>query len=399
MSSLGRALTLVHTGEVSTRAELTGRLGLTRGAVGSILAQLVSAGLVAVDRHPSTASVGRPSHRIATHPDGPVVLAAQLHVDTVTVGVVGLGGTIRTLVDAPLPSPSDPDVALDAITDLAVAQLSDLDRACLGLGVAVPSAIDDRSGEALAAHHLGWPSVTPVRQPLLDRLTACGLPIPVTVGNDANLAALAEHRRGSGRGAGHLLYMTTGQQGVGGGLLVDGRLHTGSSGYALEVGHLTVQPLGRPCACGNRGCLDAETDTTALLAAAGRPAAGGAAAYREALDLLATISTDPIVAAAVRQLIEALGTGLASLINVLNPDRVVLGGLHAALLAADPAGLTEVIATRSFLGAGSRIPVTAGQLDRAALLGAAELALEPFLRDPRTPPARCRPVSLDQAAP
>jgi predicted NBD/HSP70 family sugar kinase len=382
MSSLGRALTLVHTGEVSTRTELTRRLGLTRGAVGAILGQLAAAGLVAVDRHPSTASVGRPSHRLAPHPDGPVVLAAQLHVDTITVGVTGLGGRLRTVLDAPLPTPSDPAAALDAIADLAAGQAGDLGRGCLGLGVAVPSAIDDRSGEALAAHHLGWPSVTPVRRPLADRLAARGLPLAVSVGNDANLAALAEHRHGSGRGARHLLYVTTGQQGVGGGLLVDGRLHTGSAGYALEVGHLTVRPNGRLCACGNRGCLDAEADATALLAAAGRPALAGAAGYREAMRLLATGPADAAVAAAVRRLVDALGTGLASLINVLNPDRVVLGGLHAALLAADPARLTEAVAARSFVDAGGRVSIGAGRLDRAVLLGAAELALEPFLRDP-----------------
>jgi predicted NBD/HSP70 family sugar kinase len=386
MSSLGRALTLVHVGEVTTRAELTRRLGLTRAAVGAILAELSSAGLVAVDRRPATASVGRPSHRIAAHPDGPAVLAAQLHVDTVTVAAVGLGGKVHALVDTALAAPSDPDAALDSIADLAAAQAGDLDRPCLGLGMAVPSAIDDRSGAALAAHHLGWPAVTPVRRPLADRLAARGLPLPVSVGNDANLAALAEHRHGSGRGARHLLYVTTGQQGVGGGLLVDGRLHTGSSGYALEVGHLTVQPNGRLCACGNRGCLDAEADASALLAAAGQPAATGAAAYREALRLLPLAPADAAVAAAVRQVVEALGTGLASLINVLNPDRVVLGGLHAELLGADSARLTEVIAARSFLGAGGRVPVTAARLDRAVLLGAAELALEPFLRDPRRRP-------------
>jgi predicted NBD/HSP70 family sugar kinase len=96
------------------------------------------------------------------------------------------------------------------------------------------------------------------------------LRLPVTLGNDANLAALAEHRHGAGRGARHLLYLMTGHRGIGGGLVVDGQLHTGSAGYALEVGHLTVNPGGRPCRCGNSGCLDVEADPAALLAAAGR---------------------------------------------------------------------------------------------------------------------------------
>ena len=93
--------------------------------------------------------------------------------------------------------------------------------------------------------------------------------VRVHVGNDANLAALAESRHGAGQGAAQMLYVMTGQVGVGGGLVIDGRLHLGSAGYALEIGHTPVPPGDRPCRCGNRGCLEVEADPTALLAAAG----------------------------------------------------------------------------------------------------------------------------------
>src|SRR5690606_24080424 len=141
---------------------------------------------------------------------------------------------------------------------------------CVGAGLAVPSAVAEPDGVALNPLHLAWPGGAPVRD-IFDRcLTAAGLPAGGRGGNDVNLTALAEDRHGAGNGAQHLLCVATGHRGVGGALVLDGRLHTGSAGLALEVGHVTVDPQGRPCHCGGRGCLDVETDPMALLEAAGR---------------------------------------------------------------------------------------------------------------------------------
>jgi predicted NBD/HSP70 family sugar kinase len=176
----------------------------------------------------------------------------------------------------------------------------------------------------------------------------------------------------------------TGHRGIGGGLVVDGQLHTGSAGYALEVGHLTVNPGGRPCRCGNSGCLDVEADPAALLAAAGRD-------QRSALhDLLATARAliraaahDPVARAATATVVDHLATGLASLVNLLNPDRIVLGGLLADLLAAHNTQLQRLLAERSFLDQAAAVALHPEQLPSPALLGAAELALQPLLNDPQ----------------
>ena len=151
----------------------------------------------------------------------------------------------------------------------------------------------------------------------------------------------------------------------------------------MEVGHVSVDPQGRPCRCGSRGCLDVETDARSLLAAAGREPRAGVPALEQATALLRhERAKDPAVRAAARALTERLGLGLAGLINVLNPDRILLGGLHRDLLAVDPGRLQATVAGRSPWGRGSSVPVLGCALDNGSLVGAAELAWQPVLDDP-----------------
>ncbi len=110
----------------------------------------------------------------------------------------------------------------------------------------------------------------------------------------------------------------------------------GSSGLALEVGHLTVNPEGRPCYCGGHGCLDVETDPLAFLTAAGREPGPEVSLLQQSIDLIRGHCTDPGRPRPTRTLIDRPGLGLAGLVNILNPDRIILGGLHRALLDADP---------------------------------------------------------------
>jgi len=254
-------------------------------------------------------------------------------------------------------------------------------RPCVGVGLAVPSAVSRNDEHALAALYLRWPAAVPVRDRMVELLggLATGR---VHVGNDANLAALAEHRHGAGAGATDMLFLSTGQRGVGGALVAAGRLHTGSAGYALEVGHLTVDSGGRRCHCGSRGCLDVEADPVAVLRAAGRRPRGDVEAA--ARGVLAAAATDPRARAAAEQVADRLGAGLAGLVNLFNPDRIVLGGLHALLLDAVPGRVAEVVRGRSFLSAASQVPICSARLaGDGGLLGAGELALQPLLDQPR----------------
>ncbi|WKK24578.1 ROK family protein [Streptomyces olivoreticuli] len=388
--ALGPALELVHTGRAPTRAVLTAELGVTRATAGAVAAELEALGLIQVDARPGAAagSQGRPSHRLAVAPGGPVVLAAQIHADGFRAALVGLGGRMIATAPGCMTVPADPSHIIDAVVEAGAGLLRETGRRCLGAGLAVPSAVAEPEGTALNPLHLSWPAGAPVRTLFTEALAKAGVPgagsAPATgvTGNDVNLAALAEHRHGAGRGAEHLLCVATGHRGVGGALVLDGRLHTGSSGLALEVGHLTVNPAGLPCHCGSRGCLDVEADPLAFLTAAGRAPGPEVSLLQQSRELLRTEYADPSVRAAAELLIDRLGLGLAGLVNILNPDRVILGGLHRELLDADPERLRAVVADRSLWGRSGSVPILPCTLDHNSLIGAAEAAWQPVLDDP-----------------
>lgn len=391
-SVLGPALELVHTGRAPTRAALTAELGVTRATAGAVAAELEALGLITVDSRPGAASgaQGRPSHRLAVDPRGPVVLAAQVHADGFRAALVGLGGHIVATAPGRGTVAADPARIIGEVVEAGAGLLESSGRRCVGAGLAVPSAVAEPEGTAINPLHLAWEVGAPVREIFTRALAGARVSgpsgdetAPGHAANDINLAALAEHRHGAGRGAQHLLVVGTGHRGVGGALVLDGRLHTGSSGLALEVGHLTVDPGGRPCHCGSRGCLDVETDPLAFLEAAGREPGPEVSLLERSQELIRTgYDSDPDVRAAVGTLIDRLGLGLAGLVNILNPDRVVLGGLHRTLLETDGERLHAVVADSSLWGMSGSVPVLPSSLKHNSLVGAAELAWQPVLDDP-----------------
>jgi predicted NBD/HSP70 family sugar kinase len=390
-AALGPALALVHTGRAPTRAVLTAELGVTRATAGAVAAELEAMRLIRVDTRPSGASgtQGRPSHRLAVDPQGPVALAAQVHADGFRAALVGLGGRIVATAPGSTTVSADPAHVLGAVVEQGVRLLRESGRVCVGAGLAVPSAVAEPEGTALNPLHVAWRAGTPVRDIFTAQVERAGITGPAGsppacfVGNDVNLCALAEHRHGAGRAAQHLLVVATGHRGVGGALVLDGRLHTGSAGLALEVGHLTVNPEGRPCFCGSRGCLDVEADPRAFLEAAGRKPGPEVSLLQQSMELLRReYATDAAVRAAAHQLVERLGLGLAGLVNVLNPDRILLGGLHRQLLDTDAERLRAVVADRSMWGRSGSVPLLACALEHNSLVGAAELAWQPVLDDP-----------------
>ncbi|WP_019544651.1 ROK family protein [Streptomyces sulphureus] len=390
-SHLGPALQLVHTGRAPTRAVLTAELGVTRATAGAVAAELEALGLIAVDPHPTAVGTqGRPSHGLSVAPRGPVALAVQVHADGYRAALVGLGGTLVGTSAGCGTVDADPAQVLGEAVGAGRELLEGSGRRCAGAGLAVPSAVAEPAGTALNPLHLAWEPGVAVRDIFARCLDEAGIelpgphPPPGHTANDLNLTALAEHRHGAGSGARHLLAVGTGHRGVGGALVLDGRLHTGSSGLAMEVGHLTVDPNGRRCHCGSRGCLDVEADPLALLTAAGRDPGPETSLLDQAAELIRSeYETDAAVRSAVRLLVDRLGLGLASLVNILNPDRIVLGGLHRRLVEVEGERLRAVVADRSLWGSGG-VPIRAASLDHGALVGAAELAWQPVLEDPLT---------------
>ena len=391
----GAALMLIHTGQAPTRSALTAALGVTRATAGAVTAELRDLGLIQVDSGTTAGTQGRPSHRLAIDAGGPVALAAQLHPDGFAVALVGLGGRIVAETSSQVPASGDPARALAPLAAAGAKLLAQSGRTCVGAALAMPSAVSEPEGAAVSPLYLSWPTGAKVRDVfgglLADQLAEHGIGRPGIGGgamtcvavNDVNALALAEHRHGAGRGAGYLLVVAAEHRGVGGALVLRGALYTGSGGLSMEAGHVSVDPNGRPCPCGNRGCLNVETDATRFMALAGRVPAPDAAVLDQAIAVLTgEYATDPRVRAAVAALVVPLGLGLAGLINVVNPDRVLLGGLHRYLLLAAPDQLREAVALRSPWGRGAGVPIHPAALDDGGLIGAAELAWQPVLDDP-----------------
>lgn len=385
----GAALTLIHAGRAPTRSALTRQLGVTRATVGALTRELRDLGLIAVDAGVGGGQQGRPSHRLLPDPGGPVALTAQVHPDGFAVALVGLGGAVAARYAAHGPVPADPARALAPVAEAAAALLRASGRQCVGAAVAVPAAVTRPGGTAVRALYVGWPDGAPVRDLFASELASRGVrgpggaPHRCEAVNDVNALALAEYRHGAGRDATHLLVVSAEHRGVGGALVRRGALYAGSGGLAMEAGHVSVDPGGRPCRCGNRGCLNVEADAVRLLDAAGRGPGTEAPALDAAVAVLrAGYPDDPRVRAAADAAAEKLGLALAGLINVVNPDRILLGGMYRELLAVAPRRLREAVASHSPWGYGAKVPVEGCALDNAALIGAAEVAWQPVLGNP-----------------
>ena len=164
------------------------------------------------------------------------------------------------------------------------------------------------------------------------------------MGNEADLGALGEHRRGAGRGYEHLVFVS-GEVGIGAGLVIEGRPMLGAAGYAGEAGHMLVNPKGRQCTCGAFGCWETEAGEAALLRAAGVRGARGVAAVDAVRG--EGEAGDESAAAAVAEIGHWLGVGVGNLVNLLNPEVVVLGGIFQPLFPCVREPMLSAVRARS----------------------------------------------------
>lgn len=381
--NLSMMLRELHVGAPLSRSELATRLCLNRSTVGSLVADLASRGLV-WERGREKALVrplpGRPSPLVGLRRDGPGALAIDLSTDWIGVAVIGLGGSViaSRRRDHPL-AQTKPEDIVDEMYGLARPMLTGLANGpyVVAIGVSIPGAVRAEDGHLHHAPYLGWRDV-PIGS--LIRARFADLAVPVFVGNDADLAASAEHLRGSGRGASDFICLW-GEGGIGAGFVVGGRSLAGAAGYAGEVGHITVDPNGELCHCGARGCWEAEVGEEALLRRSGRDPLGGTAAVA---DLLAAADRgDKRALSALAEWGRWLGIGIAGLVNVFNPTRVALGGLYGRLYPYVRETVVGELASRAMPAPRAMVELMTALLgSEALLLGAAELALAPTLYDP-----------------
>jgi predicted NBD/HSP70 family sugar kinase len=376
LSSIVREL---HLRGPLSRSELVARTGLTRSAIRALIGELAAGDIVAEEPAIRLGTPGRPSPVVRLVAESIVVLALEIAIDSLAVAVVGAGGIVheRIRVDRPRRR-STLDAVVADLAELAGAARTrrPADEVPIRVGVAVAAIVSRAGGFVRFAPNLGWVDV-----PLGERLAeALALPVAIDVANESDLGALAEFRRGAARGADDVLY-THAEVGVGGGIIVEGRPLEGVGGYGGEIGHMPINPAGRACRCGSTGCWETEVGEGALLARAGYPLDGGRAAVDAVLADAAAGRAEAL--AAIEETGFWLGLGLAGLVNILNPRRVVLGGLFSRIypfvddIVARGLDRFALVAPRQLV---SVVPSTLG-VD-APLLGAAEMAFEPLIVDP-----------------
>lgn len=354
----------------ATRADVARRTGLSTTTVASLVSDLLAdAVLVETERRSRAVAGGRPAGTLGLHPELGSVVGIHLgHGDT-RVLVAGLDGTVRAQRADVADVDHEPQQTLQAVARTAKALVAEvgLDPARLfGAGVAVAAPVLGSQQLASPPMLHDWGGVD-----IAGRLQAL-LGVPVLVGNDATLGALAEWRLGAGVGVDDLVYVML-SEGVGAGLVIGGRLHQGATGAAGELGHVTVMPAGQICRCGNRGCLETVVGARALTTALAHTRPNSTVD-----DLLRSAAAgDPGTRRLLTDAGNAVGSALAATCVVLDPQLVVIGGA-----AADPDGVLVDGVRASLLRGLPPVSNAAIRVEAARLgadteaLGAALLAAE-----------------------
>ncbi|MGW6443111.1 ROK family protein [Lentzea sp. NPDC055074] len=307
-----RTVLLALVDRPGSRADLAARTGLTKATLSNLTEPLLANGIL-VEEPATLAGMGRPSKPLRFHPDGPVAVGAEINVSHLAVETLGLDGATleRRLVPADMRK-ATPDEVLDRVTEL-IREVTG-PRRLLGAGLAIPGVVHDGAI---------------IRTPNLPRLVGTRLAeglgartgLDVQVDNEANLAALAHlwPRHLAGEDFVHV----TADVGIGAGIVVNGEVYRGVSGFAGELGHVVIERDGIRCTCGSRGCVERYAGLDVILREAGRRRLDS---LRKALE-----AGDARAQSAVRKAGEALGVGLATLMNLFDVPTVVLGGSYAVL--------------------------------------------------------------------
>ncbi|TIC86278.1 ROK family protein [Nocardioides sp. GY 10113] len=372
--NLGTLLRHVHRSGELSRAELTSLMGLNRSTIAGLVGELESNGLL--EQSTAAASrrtAGRPSAAVRLAGHGPYVVAVDLGVDRAVAARVGLGGHVFERAEATIVPGSEAWQVGAAVAGLIrhVVSLAPAGTVLLGVGVAVPGMVRRGDGLIRQAPNLGWRDVS--FGSIL--LAALGVDVPVFLGNDGDLGAFAEHRRGVGVGVDDLIYIS-GNVGVGAGVIAGGMRIQGAGGYAGEIGHLAFDPNGEPCHCGSRGCWETVVGAHAIADALGSP-------QEQVIRLGEVLERYTSPPRDLRPIAANLGRGLAAVVNAFDPSMLILGGYFRPLFRLLRAEVSAGLRERALAPALESLRLTAPGLGAdSVLMGAAELALEPVLTDP-----------------
>ncbi|MEU8169941.1 ROK family transcriptional regulator [Micromonospora sp. NPDC049004] len=365
-----------------TRQDLVRSTGLSQPAVSNVVADLIDEGIVA-EAGAAESDGGRPSMLLRVAPRYAFVIGVDVGETRVRVELFDFAMTLLASIEYPLdPARTEPDVVaghvlagIEVVTGKARVATADV----LGVGIGVSGVVEQGVEAVVHAQALGWDRVP------LERLIGAGTDLPLHIDNGAKTLGQAEMWFGAGRGARHAVFALVGS-GVGAAVVTNGATYRGASSSAGEWGHTTLVYGGRACRCGARGCLEAYVGAEAIIDRY-REARRGCAVpgEDEESQLAALVSAADSSATARRVLNDTagyLGAGVANLINLFNPERVVLGG-WAAMALGDLLPAVREAAGRQAL----RQPYEQASIELCRLgvdavaLGAATLPIARFLTE------------------
>lgn len=351
------------------------------GTVSNVLGELMDEGLVLESgQAPSTG--GRPTSIVQVNPDYGYVIGVDVGESSVLVELFDLSmrvrGTRRSLTEL---SRLDPQEVVSQVADGVRAVLAETgvaEKDVLGVGIGVPGLVEHSPLAVVHGQSVGWDAVP------LEALLREQTDLPLAMDNGAKLFGQAEHWFGAGRGAADVVILLIGQ-GVGASIITSRSTERGPMSSAGEWGHVAVSVDGRPCRCGAHGCLEAYVAAGAIVARYEQLQPGSTEELlhleQQAIDVLSRAGTDPVADVVVDEVVRYLGAGIANLVNVFSPRRVVLGGSLGRQIAELRMPELHQAAARNAL----RTPFRDVALLRAELgidavaLGAATLPVARFL--------------------
>ncbi len=377
-------LKVIQAEKLLSRSELAEAVSVSRTTVSGIVSELLRVGLLEeVGEGESTG--GRRPIKLCYHPESRKAVGVVLFSERIQAVLTDMEGEPIKYLEIPLEG-NTPDAMLEAMCK-AAGQLID-GVPCsevLGIGIGAPGVVNLQSGEIEISVSKGWLEKTvPVKEYLEEKLH-----FPVYVANRSRVAALGEQRVGGGRAVSDLIYIFLGQ-GIVAGIMLDGNLYLGSDYGAGEIGHISVDPQGPLCNCGNRGCLEIYASEEGILAKARAVARENTTSLLQlsvdgrleklSIELVidAVRSGDPLARGVFSEVGSRLGLAVASLVNLLNPEMVVIGGpigASAGDLLLEP--VIREAQLRSLPRSFRKTKIVTGTLGtRAIAIGAAVLAID-----------------------
>lgn len=391
-TNLSQVLRLIHNQSPLSRAQLAAITGLNKSTVSSLVDELIEQGLVH-ETGSNTGGTGRPATLLEINPQAGSVVGVELGVDFVSVAVTDILGNIlwRRREDADPASNQEKMISqtLEIVKD-AISAGKRKGYKFIGLGLTTPGTVDTNKGTLIFAPNLHWHNVPFVK------IFSESTKLKVFIENDANAAAIAEHLFGTTRQCQDFIFVFAGV-GIGGGLFLNGKLYRGKNGYAGEIGHspIMAEPSQNVCHCGNRGCWETYANQYSiiqrvqarlevkrssiipkLMAEQNLPL--GIPLIKQAAD-----ASDREALDSFREAGRAMGQGLAGLINIFNPEKIVIGGpLSIAGEYMLPA-IKETVGQHAMPGIEPRAEISLSPFGPdASLIGAVAIVVDDLLNAP-----------------